>query len=123
MIQKIDKQIEGLDDQKSVVKFEFANNEYIVLYKSGADFWNATMRSALFLKFWLKVGMRMNLTHDKYYKLEYRPYLAIHRNGLQELLGNLIKTKCKKIRLSEEVIVFQMPQVFDRSRLTSGIRV
>ena len=43
MNDKISKQINKLSDQKSVVKFEFTNDSYIVLHKSGDEFWNATM--------------------------------------------------------------------------------
>ena len=118
MNDKASKQIKELSDQKSIVKFEFANDTYIILFKSGNDFWNVTMHSALFLKFWLKVSPNINLTNDKYYKLDYRPYLAIHKNGLSKILSLMVESGCKGVRKSDEVLVYRMPQAFGRKQIS-----
>lgn len=111
MNDKIRKQIDKLSDQKSVVKFELTSNtRFIVLYKSGADFWNATLNSALFLRFWLKLNSRLNLTNDKYYKIDSRPYLAIHNNGIEKVKTKLMAAKCEPIESSNGVLIYWMPE-------------
>jgi hypothetical protein len=104
MVPKTDDKIQKLTDQKSVVKFEFNNFSHIILYKSGKDFWNATMHSALFLKYILKSRSKFNFTIDRYYSLQQRVYIAYHASKI-----NAVK---QKIKAENYQIVRDDPTIF-----------
>jgi hypothetical protein len=45
-----DNKILKLHDKNDVVRFEFNNFEYVILFASGKTFWNATGNSAMFMR-------------------------------------------------------------------------
>lgn len=107
----IDK-VQQLKDKNSVVRFEFDNRSHIILFRSGREFWNATMNSALFMKYILESSAKFHTVKDYYFN-ENRIYLAYHDKQKLAIINRVKRESYEVLRDDKDIIVIKLKQAVE----------
>jgi hypothetical protein len=101
--------IKNLTDKNDVVRFEFDNKQYIVLFAAGKDFWNATMNSAMLMKYCLGSGAKLHTVRDFYFG-ENRVYLAFHNKQIESIKTKVKRDGYKVLRNDKQLFVIKLKE-------------